>query len=132
MASDIAPRRPHPGRVSCGHRAEGGTPCSPISIDAGRRLAEELSEYADQPDTVVLGIPRGGVVVAAEVARELHLPLDIVLAAKVGAPGNPEFAAGALTADGELLANPAVGSSAAELDQIADGARAKIARQLTP
>lgn len=100
-------------------------------INAGRQLAEKLTRYVDQPGTVVLGIPRGGVVVAAEVARELHLPLDIVLAAKVGAPGNSEFAAGAVTADGELLANAAAGFSTAELDQIADGARAKIARQLT-
>ncbi len=98
--------------------------------DAGRQLASKLSAYADQPNTVVLGIPRGGVVVAAEVARALRLPLDIVLAAKVGAPGNPEFAAGALTADGELLPNPAAGFSAADLDEIADGARAKIARQI--
>jgi putative phosphoribosyl transferase len=99
-------------------------------IDAGRRLAAKLSAYADQPNTIVLGIPRGGVVVAAEVARTLHLPLDIVLAAKVGAPGNPEFAAGALTADGELVANPAAGLSTAELSEIADDAHAKITRQL--
>jgi len=99
-------------------------------VDAGRKLAACLSAYADAPDAVVLGIPRGGVVVAAEVARELRLPLDIVLAAKVGAPGNPEFAVGALTADGELLANPRGGFSAASLDRIAGEARAKISRQL--
>ena len=68
--------------------------------------------------------------VAAEVARELHLPLDIVLAAKVGAPGNPEFAAGALTADGELLANPVAHVSLADLDRLSGDARAKISRLL--
>lgn len=94
--------------------------------EAGRSLAALLSIYTDATDAVVLGIPRGGVVVAAEVARELHLPLDIVLAAKVGAPGNPEFAAGALTADGEILANPSAGMTEAELEQIAGPARAKI------
>jgi predicted phosphoribosyltransferase len=70
------------------------------------------------------------VVVAAEVADALHLPLDIVLAAKVGAPGNPEFAVGALTADGELLANPVAGLDSAALDRIAGDARAKISRLL--
>ena len=98
--------------------------------DAGRKVAALLGAYAGAPETVVLGIPRGGVVVAAEVARELRLPLDIVLAAKVGAPGNPEFAVGALTADGELLANPQAGFSPEQLDGLAADARAKIARQL--
>jgi predicted phosphoribosyltransferase len=99
-------------------------------VDAGRRLAACLSSYTDAPETIVLGIPRGGVVVAAEVARELRLPLDIVLAAKVGAPGNPEFAAGALTADGRLLANPAARLGPADLERLSGGAREKIARQL--
>lgn len=99
--------------------------------DAGRKLAACLRAYAGAPNAVVLGIPRGGVVVAAEVARELGLRLDIVMAAKVGAPENPEFAVGALTADGELLANPAAGYGPARLEAIADAARAKIARQLT-
>lgn len=98
--------------------------------DAGRKLAGLLRTYADAPDTIVLGIPRGGVVVAAEVARELHLPLDIVLAAKVGAPGNPEFAVGALTADGELLANPQAGFDETALDLISGDAHAKIGRLL--
>ena len=98
--------------------------------DAGRKVAALLGAYAGAPETVVLGIPRGGVVVAAEVARELRLPLDIVLAAKVGAPGNPEFAAGALTADGELLANSQAGFSPEQLDGLAADARAKIERQL--
>jgi predicted phosphoribosyltransferase len=99
-------------------------------VDAGRQLAQQLRAYAEAPATVVLGIPRGGVVVAAEVARELHLPLDIVFAAKVGAPGNPEFAIGALTADGRLLANPQAGFDAAGLDSAAGPAREKMARQL--
>jgi putative phosphoribosyl transferase len=94
--------------------------------EAGRRLAALLSIYADATDAIVLGIPRGGAMVAGEVARELHLPLDIVLAAKVGAPGNPEFAVGALTADGELLANPSAGLSETELAEIAGDAHAKI------
>jgi putative phosphoribosyl transferase len=64
-------------------------------IDAGERLAEALKEYAG-PDTVVLGIPRGGVIVAEVVARTLGVPLDIVVPRKVGAPGNPELGLGAV------------------------------------
>lgn len=99
-------------------------------VDAGRQLAEGLHAYQEAPATLVLGIPRGGVVVAAEVARELRLPLDLVFAAKVGAPGNPEYAVGAVTADGELLANPEAGLSAPALARAAGAAREKLASQL--
>ena len=74
-------------------------------IDAGRRLGEELRARGIAPDRaegVVLGIPRGGVVTAAEVARVLGLPLDVALARKVGAPGNPELAIGAVGPDGRV------------------------------
>jgi putative phosphoribosyl transferase len=63
--------------------------------EAGARLAEALQRFADE-DCVVLAIPRGGVVVAAEVARALGAPLDIVVPRKVGAPGNPELGLGAI------------------------------------
>jgi putative phosphoribosyl transferase len=98
-------------------------------VDAGRQLAEELAAYAGAPATVVLGIPRGGVVVAAEVASALRLPLDIVVAAKVGAPGNPEFAIGAVTADGQLLVNPDAGFGTAGVEHAAGPAREKVAAQ---
>jgi len=63
--------------------------------DAGRRLAEALSgRFAES--LVVLGIPRGGVIVAAAVARALHAPLDVVVPRKIGAPRNPELAIGAI------------------------------------
>jgi len=64
-------------------------------IDAAQRLAEALKEYAG-PDTVVLGIPRGGVIVGEVVARTLGVPLDVVVPRKVGAPGNPELGLGAV------------------------------------
>ena len=64
-------------------------------IDAGERLAEALKEYAG-PGTVILGIPRGGVIVAEVVARTLGVPLDVVVPRKVGAPGNPELGLGAV------------------------------------
>lgn len=69
----------------------------------GRDAGPEHGPDAGPPATVVLGIPRGGVVVAAEVARAIGAPLDVLVAHKVGAPGNPEFAIGAVTADGTTL-----------------------------
>lgn len=96
--------------------------------DAGRKLAALLGGYAGDPNALVLGIPRGGVVVAEQVARALELPLDIVVAAKVGAPGNPEFAVGAVAADGEVLANPSAHISAEQVERIAAEARQKVAR----
>ncbi len=64
-------------------------------IDAGERLAEALKEHVG-PGTIVLGIPRGGVIVAEVVARTLGVPLDVVVPRKVGAPGNPELGLGAV------------------------------------
>lgn len=69
--------------------------------DAGKQLAEKLKNYKDNPGTIILGLPRGGVVVAFEVAQALNLPLDIIVPRKIGAPGNPELAIGAITEDGE-------------------------------
>lgn len=64
--------------------------------DAGRRLAGLLEGYRDRPDTLVLGLARGGIPVAAAVAQELHLPLGAVLVRKLGIPGHEETAFGAL------------------------------------
>lgn len=63
--------------------------------DAGRRLARELMSLRG-PDVVVLGLPRGGVIVAAEVARALGAPLDVLVSRKIGLPGHPEFGIGAV------------------------------------
>ena len=99
-------------------------------IDAGRQLAQALARFADAPDAVVLGVPRGGVVVAAEVARALRLPLDVVVASKVGAPGNPEYAVGAVAPDGIATPNERGGYAAEDLRELADPVQAKIARRL--
>ena len=71
--------------------------------DAGCRLAERL-EHLRGPDTVVLGLPRGGVRVAAEIARVLDAPLDVLVVRKLGAPEQPELAIGAIT-DGQVFTN---------------------------
>jgi len=76
--------------------------------EAGLILAKLLSNFADQPDVVVLGLTRGGVPVAWEVARTLHLPLDIVVVRKIGAPGQPELALGAIAPEGVRIVNPDV------------------------
>lgn len=73
-------------------------------VDAGRQLADILArKQFSQP--IVIAIPRGGVVVGAEIARKLKAPLDIVMPRKIGAPNNPEVAIGALTQDGSVILN---------------------------
>jgi putative phosphoribosyl transferase len=68
--------------------------------EAGRRLAAQLRSYAGRADVLVLGIPRGGVIVAAEVAQELGVALDVFLSRKLGVPGQEELAFGALASGG--------------------------------
>jgi predicted phosphoribosyltransferase len=70
--------------------------------DAGRQLADRLQHLKDQ-DAFVLGIPRGGVIVAAEVAASLQAPLDVIVPRKIGAPFNPELAVGAVAPDGTVV-----------------------------
>jgi predicted phosphoribosyltransferase len=73
--------------------------------DAGRQLARALIEFANRPDVVVLGLPRGGVPVAYEVARQLNLPLDVFLVRKLGVPGHEELAMGAVASGGTRILN---------------------------
>lgn len=70
-------------------------------IDAGKQLAVRLKKYQNDPNAIVIALPRGGVVTGYEVAKELHLPLDITCPRKIGAPGNLEFAVGAITETGQ-------------------------------
>jgi putative phosphoribosyl transferase len=72
---------------------------------AGQQLAARLQPYIDRPDVLVLGLPRGGVPVAYEVARSLNVPLDICLVRKLGAPGHPELAMGAIASGGVRVLN---------------------------
>jgi predicted phosphoribosyltransferase len=74
-------------------------------IEAGKKLAEKLRMYADQPDTLVLALPRGGVPTAYAVAETLHIPLDVFLVRKLGVPGNEELAMGAIASGGVRVLN---------------------------
>ena len=76
----------------------------PDRRDAGRRLAKLLLHYRDE-NPVVLALPRGGVPVGAEISRALDAPLDIIVARKLGAPGQPELAIGAIAPGGVRLVN---------------------------
>jgi len=76
--------------------------------EAGRRLADHLLEYRGRPDVLVLGLPRGGVPVAFEVARALHASLDVLVVRKLGLPGHEELAMGAIASGGILVLNPEV------------------------
>jgi putative phosphoribosyl transferase len=101
---------------------------------AGRELAKALRHVAG-PDTIVLGLPRGGLPVADEVARDLHAPLDILLVRKLGMPGNPELALGAIAGpDGDtMVLNTEVidvcGIAAATIEAQAALERAELARR---
>lgn len=75
--------------------------------DAGKKLAHALKKWSSK-DTLLLALPRGGVTVADEVARELNLPLDVVIARKIGAPGQPEFGIGAISEDLKPIFNPSI------------------------
>ena len=71
-------------------------------VEAGKRLASALADFAGK-NAIVLAIPRGGVVVGYEIAKMLHLPLDVIIPRKIGAPDNPELAIGAMTEDGTII-----------------------------
>lgn len=76
--------------------------------DAGQKLALKLTKYKNLSNTIVLGLPRGGVVIAAEISKSLKLPLDIIVIRKMGAPFNPELAIGAVDDEGHRILNDAV------------------------
>lgn len=74
-------------------------------VEAGRLLAAALMPLQGQPDVLVLALPRGGLPVAAEIARALHAPLDLLLVRKLGVPGNEELAMGAIASGGVQVLN---------------------------
>ncbi len=91
---------------------------------AGRALAEALGKYAGRNDVIVLALPRGGVPVAAEIAKSLEAPLDVMLVRKLGAPWQPELAMGAIASGGVRVMNDEVvrgmGISPEEIERVAE------------
>ena len=73
--------------------------------EAGKLLAKKLTAYANRPDILVLGLPRGGVPIAFEIAKALNAPLDICLVRKLGVPGQPELAMGAIASGNVMVLN---------------------------
>lgn len=101
--------------------------------EAGRRLAARLTAYEGRSDLLVLALPRGGVPVAAEVARALAAPLDVFVVRKLGVPGHEELAMGALASGGVRVLNDevvqALGIPADVIDRVAERERVEIERR---
>lgn len=76
--------------------------------DAGVQLTSRLKEYKDRAGVLVLALPRGGVVTGHEIARFLNVPLDIVIVRKIGFPGQPELAIGAVSETGTVVLNESI------------------------
>lgn len=103
--------------------------------EAGIQLAASLQKYRGRENLLVLALPRGGVTVGYEVARELGCPLDVLIVRKIGCPGNPELAAGAVSETGTRVLNEDVISmqriSQEYLDGETERQRLEITRRLT-
>ena len=101
-------------------------------VDAGRRLAARLTHLAG-PDVVVVGLPRGGVVVAREVAAALTAPLDVIVVRKLGVPGEPELAMGAVGERGVRVLNrdvvASLGVTPGQLAAVEAQERAEVVRR---
>jgi putative phosphoribosyl transferase len=101
--------------------------------EAGKQLASRLGKYANREDVIVLGVPRGGVPIASEVATALNLPLDIFVLRKLGVPGHEEFAFGAIGSGGVRVLDrqviESVGLSNMVIDLVTRAERAELARR---
>lgn len=101
--------------------------------DAGRRLAEHLSEYENRSDVVVLGLARGGLPVALEVAKALNAPLDVLVVRKLGVPGHRELAMGAIASGGVRVMNDSIvrslSISSAQVNSVADEEQKELERR---
>ena len=99
-------------------------------LDAGRALATKLNAYSDRDDVVVLGLARGGVVVASAIAEALHAPLDVFFVSKIGTPWNKELAMGAVTERGVQILDLSIikelDITEAEIEEMASAARKEV------
>lgn len=98
--------------------------------EAGELLAEQLTAYANQPDVIVLALPRGGVPVGAPVATKLHVPLDVFVVRKLGLPGHPELAMGAIATGGVRVFNGDVVNAFRIPDEVINAVTAKEFQEL--
>ncbi|MGQ0646082.1 MAG: phosphoribosyltransferase [Gemmatimonadaceae bacterium] len=102
---------------------------------AGRMLAESLGEFAHRDDVLVLGLPRGGVLVAAEVARALGAPLDVFTVRKIGVPWHRELAVGAIASGGvrvfDVLLLAELGLSVSDLRSVIEAEEVELSRRET-
>ncbi|MDQ3624337.1 MAG: phosphoribosyltransferase [Verrucomicrobiota bacterium] len=98
--------------------------------DAGRRLAEKLETYAGRDDVIVLGLPRGGVPVAYQVATRLRAPLDVFIVRKLGVPGFEELAMGAIASGGVRVLNKEVLRQLPHSDAIIEAVTARETAEL--
>src|SRR5438094_7329774 len=99
-------------------------------FEAGRLLAGKLTKYAGRADVLVLGLPRGGVPVALEVARALNAPLDVFIVRKLGLPGHEELAMGAIASGGVRVLNEDVVGQLSDPKRIIEEVTAKETREL--
>jgi predicted phosphoribosyltransferase len=98
--------------------------------DAGRILAEKLDKYAGRDNVIVLGLPRGGVPVAYEVAKRLRVPLDVFIVRKLGVPGFEELAAGAIASGGVRVLNEDVMRALPNANEIIESVTAMETKEL--
>jgi predicted phosphoribosyltransferase len=98
--------------------------------EAGRLLAEKLEKYAGRDDVIVLGLPRGGVPVAYEVAKRLGVPLDVFIVRKLGVPGFEELAAGAIASGGVRVLNQDVMRALPNADETIESITARETAEL--
>ena len=99
-------------------------------VEAGQSLAEKLRGYANRTNVLVLGLPRGGVPVAAEVAVKLHAPLDVFVVRKLGVPGQEELAMGAIATGGIRVLNAEVVAALGIPDEVIAAVAADEMREL--
>jgi putative phosphoribosyl transferase len=102
----------------------------PNRSEAGRFLAEKLAQYANRDDVIVLGLPRGGVPVAYEVAKQLGAPLDVFVVRKLGVPGFEELAVGAIASGGVRVLNEDVARALPSAHEIIESVTAKETAEL--
>jgi putative phosphoribosyl transferase len=101
--------------------------------EAGRRLVEQLTSYREHPAGLILALPRGGVAVGYQLSLGLHLPLDVFITRKLGAPDNPEYALGAVGETGTVYLNPeamaAFRLSRSDIQQLVQAQQEEIVRR---